>query len=256
MLVKNVKKFCDAHFYYADCLEKQAYDDNVNIYACSCAHSIDEWNIQKSMKNSNPNSVCSFGLHPQSGEYIDIEKNLSFLEKLLINGEVKVLGETGFDYFTDDFKNQNDKQEKMFIKQLELAEKYNVPVVIHCRKANEKLFEYSGELKKLPSVLFHSFMGTSSEALSLLNKNINGYFSFGKQMMNNNKKVISCVKELPLEKLLCETDAPYQFLKGETKTKNSQIKEIYSAFISLRNEDESIIFDQLFENFNAMFCIT
>ena len=75
-------------------------------------------------------------------------------------------------------------------------------------------------------------------------------------MMNNNKKVISCVKELPLDKLLCETDAPYQFLKGETKTKNSQIKEIYSAFISLRNEDELIIFDQLFENFNAMFCIT
>lgn len=256
MLVKNEKKFCDAHFHYADCIEQQAYVEDTNIFACSCAHSIDEWNIQKSFIESNPNSVCSFGLHPQSAEYIDIEQNISFLEKLLSNGEVKVIGETGFDYFTESFKNQKEKQEKMFIKQLELAEKYNTPVVIHFRKANEKLFEYSGELKKLPAVLFHSFMGTPAEALSLLNKNINGYFSFGKQMMNNNKKVISCVKELPLDKLLCETDAPYQFLKGETKTQNSQIKEIYSAFISLRNEDESLIFDQLFTNFKTMFAIS
>ena len=61
---------------------------------------------------------------------------------------------------------------------MEIAIKNNLPVVIHCRKANHKLFKYKKQLSKLPEVLFHSFMGPSAEALSLLNSDINGYFSF------------------------------------------------------------------------------
>ncbi|MBO6101416.1 MAG: TatD family hydrolase, partial [Spirochaetaceae bacterium] len=89
--------------------------------------------------------------------------------------------------------------EEMFKIKLELALKYDLPLVIHCRKANEKLFEYSKQLKKIRAVLFHSFMGTPIEANSLLNRGINGFFSFGKQVMNNNKKLIACVRYLPAD---------------------------------------------------------
>ena len=121
-----------------------------------------------------------------------------------------------------------------------MAIKNQLPIVVHCRKANEKLFEYKKQLKKVPSVLFHSFMGTPIEAKSLIKNDINCFFSFGKQIFNNNKKVIQCVKELPIENLLLETDAPYQFLKNETQTFRDEIINVYKGAFALRAENQNI----------------
>lgn len=140
-------------------------------------------------------------------------------------------------YSLKNFKKERNEQEYVWNIQIELAIKYKLPVIVHCRKANDKLFEYSNQLKKIPAVLFHSFMGTTIEAKSLLNRNINAYFSFGKQVLNNNKKVIVCVNELPIDRLLCETDAPFQFLKGESKTFNSEIKKVYEYFWQSREKE-------------------
>ena len=120
-----------------------------------------------------------------------------------------------------------------------MAIKNQLPIVVHCRKANEKLFEYKKQLKKVPAVLFHSFMGTPIEAKSLIKNDINCFFSFGKQIFNNNKKVIQCVKELPIENLLLETDAPYQFLKNETQTFRNEIINVYNGAFALRAENQN-----------------
>ena len=158
----------------------------------------------------------------------------------------------GFDFFCEDFKQFALKQEEIWNIQLELAIQNQLPIVVHCRKANEKLFEYKKQLKKVPSVLFHSFMGSFVEAQSLIKNDINCFFSFGKQIFNNNKKVIQCVKELPIKNLLLETDAPYQFLKGETETFCDQIVYIYKGAYNLRNTEKTFSFDdfcnQLYEN--------
>ena len=78
-------------------------------------------------------------------------------------------------------------------------------------------------------------MGPPVEAQSLLNREINGYFSFGKQLLNGNKKAIACVRELPPERVLSETDAPFQFLKGESYTTLSDIKQITQEIEKLHN---------------------
>ena len=233
MLEKKEKKLnFDAHFHYFDCKKLGLINENDKIYGISCAHSVEEWNIQK---NAPESVIKSFGIHPldiEKSENRNFDDDLIFLENLLENKEVSCIGEIGFDYF--DLKNNGlldcEKIKKMqdyyFVAQIEYAIKYNVPVVIHCRKANEKLFEYENKLRLLPEVLFHSFMGSSTEALSLLKKGINGYFSFGKQIFNNNKKVLDCVKNLPEERVLGETDAPFQTLKGEKYTKPSEINKI------------------------------
>lgn len=242
--------YFDAHFHYKCCIDEKCYENLPDYYGCSCAHSIEEWQIQSLC---NENIILSFGLHPQSAGFINIEENADFLEKLLQENKIKAIGEAGFDFFTEEYKNTKILQEKMWQVQMELALEYNRPIVVHCRKANEKLFEYAKELKKLPSVLFHSFMGTDLEAKSLLNKGINGFFSFGKQLMNNNKKVISCVKNLPLENLLMETDAPFQFLKNEKFTCNGDIKKVYAAAVLVRNEDEMQFLNKMKENYENMF---
>ena len=232
MLEKNTKKiknfFFDAHFHYAVCLEEGLnipdFGEGVEWQGISCAHSIKEFEIQKDAPSS---VIQSYGMHPQNAANENIKESSDFLESLLNNKLISFIGEAGFDYFTDEFKAAVKQQEEIFNIQLELALQYNVPLVIHCRKANYKLFEYSKQLKRLPEVLFHSFMGPPVEARSLLERGINGYFSFGKQLMNGNKKAIACVRELPEERILAETDAPFQYLKGEQFTAPADIKRIY-----------------------------
>ena len=289
MLEKNENIFYfDAHFHLADCLDlntdsrvKPGNDkelhgldtldglslsahpvslsgltrqslSNTNWTACSCSHSIEEWNVchAELVSASHATIVHSYGLHPQSAGHINIKENL---EQLLQQKKLHAIGEAGFDYFTQDFRDQANLQEEMFNLQLNLALQYNMPMVIHARKANHKLFEYSRQFKKLPAVLFHSFMGPAREARSLIDHGINAYFSFGKQIMNNNKKVLDCAKNLPLKNLLLETDAPFQYLKGESFTSPQDITKIYDAFMGLRDEGRDDVFNQLRENFLELY---
>ncbi len=257
MLEKNEKNsYFDAHFHLADCIYDGIIKDEFpqDIAACTCAHSIEEWETgEKFLEGAAMQIFLSYGLHPQSAGYIDIKTNADFLEQLLQNKKLSAIGEAGFDYFNDEFKAAAGLQEEIFNIQLDLALKYELPLVIHCRKANEKLFEYSKQLKKIRAVLFHSFMGTPIEANSLLNRGINGFFSFGKQVMNNNKKVIACVRDLPADVLLTETDAPWQFLKGETHTEPADIKKIFDVFCQIRNERPENLANQIKQNFLTLF---
>jgi len=231
MLEKNEKKVIfDAHFHYFDCQKLNICQFPEGWSGISCAHTPEEWEIQKTAPDQ---VIQSYGIHPLNCKTDDIYKQTQFLENLIKNNEISAIGETGFDFFTDEYKKLAYIQEEAWNIQLELALKHSLPLIIHCRKANEKLFEYSSKLAKLPEVLFHSFMGTSIEGKSLLNKGINGYFSFGKQIFNGNKKVIDCVKNLPEERILAETDAPFQFLKDEKFTEPQDIIKIQETINSI-----------------------
>lgn len=222
----------DAHFHYAVCKEMGIGLPDFEDYewlGISCAHSWEEYLIQKTAPSS---VIQAYGMHPQNAANENIKESAAFLEELLSKNLISFIGEAGFDFFTEEFKSAAGLQEEIFNIQLDLALEYNKPLVIHCRKANHKLFEYSKKLKKLPEVLFHSFMGPPVEARSLLERGINGYFSFGKQLLNGNKKAIACVKELPSERILAETDAPFQYLKGEKYTELTDIKRVYDALVT------------------------
>lgn len=233
MLEKN--KIFDAHFHLSDCLEFQTDIDEFSLCGCTSCHNENDFLMAELYKKNNPESLfISFGVHPQNPD----KELLPILEKLLVENKINAVGECGFDFFTKEYKATFEDQKNVFESQLELAQKFNKSMVIHCRKANDVLFSYSKELKKLPAVLFHSFMGSLIEAESLLKRGINGYFSFGKQIFNNNKKVIQLVSELPLEKLLLETDAPFQTLKGEKFTDTKEIEKIYTEVFELRKESE------------------
>ncbi|MCR4579214.1 MAG: TatD family hydrolase [Treponema sp.] len=256
----------DSHFHLPVCLERGLpLPSNApfpkSYAALTCAHNPEEWKLQQDYASSIESSIESciagslpvkfylaYGLHPQSAAFCQIKESLDFLEELLRQNKISAIGEAGFDYFTEDFRSFSKKQEEMWQNQLELAISYKRPLVIHCRKANHKLFEYSKELKKCPALLFHSFMGPLSEAKSLLSRGINGFFSFGKQMNNGNKKTIECVKNLPLENLLLETDAPFQTLKNQENTLPCEILDIYKSAAGLRNINIEELSTQLEKN--------
>ena len=199
---------------------------------------------------------ASYGIHPQSPALRDktfIEKELSFIENLLAEKKIIAIGECGFDFFTPEFKSTAPEQEIVFNEQLSLAQKYNVPLVLHLRKSIEKIFTYSRELKKLPAVIFHSFPGTLREAQSLQNHGINAFFSFGKPILNGKKASIDCVQNLPIQNILFETDAPYQTLKDEKETLPSDIKKVYQRACELRQIGLEKLTESVFKNFTKAY---
>ncbi|MBP5403169.1 MAG: TatD family hydrolase [Treponema sp.] len=252
----NDHKICDAHIHLADC-----YDSGVKLimsrnYSCiSCSHSRKEFDlqaefIQRILPDSKPFIVSSFGIHPQNPDLA----NIDYLQELLNSDKIGAIGETGFDFFTPEFKAHAGVQEEAFIIQTEFAQKYNKPLVLHGRKCLESFFKYKKNLTKVPAVVFHSFMGTPLDAVSFLKSGINGYFSFSAQIIKGNKKAVSCVKELALERLLLETDAPYQTLKGESLTPCERIFEVYDEAFKIRGESDFERFtEQLYSNFMSLF---
>lgn len=198
----------------------------------------------------------SYGIHPQSSSIRDksfIEEELSYMENLIIDKKIIAIGECGFDFFTPEFKSTATEQESVFNEQLFLAQKYNLPLVLHLRKSIEKIFTYSRQLKKIPAVVFHSFPGTFREAQSLTNHGINAFFSFGKPILNGKKASIDCVQNLSLQNLLFETDAPYQTLKGETETFPTDIKKVYRKACELRKINLEELSETVFKNFQIAF---
>lgn len=253
--------FCDAHFHLCDVksvkINDYSLENDFNSFSlymgCSSATCEEEFVNQEKFidayKNQNVTIVSSFGIHPQNPSL----ECLEYEEFLLQNNKISAIGEIGIDLFSEEFKKNKGQQEFIWNCQLDLALKYNKPIVIHCRKGMEFIFKYCDKLKKLPSVVFHSFGGSVVEAKSLLNKGINAFFSFGKAILNNNKNAINCAKFLPLNVILFETDAPYQTLKNEEFTSVRDICRIYEQGYLLReysvcDVDAQIEFSEVIRN--------
>ena len=74
--------------------------------------------------------------------------------------------------------------------------------MLHVRRAMHKIFPYTGALKKLPAVVFHSWPGSPDEGFSFLRRGINAFFSFGTTIMLNHKNAIRSCAAFPAERLL------------------------------------------------------
>lgn len=248
--------FCDAHLHAVCCTELAEGRNDGQLatgeafLGASCAHSIEEFARQEELVRRSGGSLLPlFGMHPQ----MPLTENAAFMEDLLKTGRIIGIGETGFDLFTPEFKANLDAQEKAWHISLDMAARYAVPVVVHDRKALDLIFRDADKLKALPAVIFHSFAFGPREAQSILNHGLNAWFSFAKQILNGNKKSRACVQELPLDRLLLETDAPYQTLRGEQATSPREIRRVYAEAALIRGMALPELATALLENFRAAY---
>ncbi|MBQ6781192.1 MAG: TatD family hydrolase [Treponema sp.] len=249
--------YTDAHFHLVQCgMPPQFSADVTEYYACTCAHDRAEFARQQEMIASCADTrlhfVSAFGIHPQ----MPLEENAGFLEDLLRGGKIGAIGEAGFDLFTPEFAARIDRQEVVWALQVELAALHGLPLVVHARKALERLFRDAKKLKLVPAVVFHSFAGSPQDALSLLHRGINAFFSFGKPLLNGKKSAISCVRSLPLERLLLETDAPFQTLRNEARTAPEEISRVYQTAAQIRGVGIEEIAAQIHETFKMAYGIS
>jgi TatD DNase family protein len=144
-------------------------------------------------------------------------------------------------------------QEKIFASHLEIAIRYDLPIVLHVRRAAHKIFAAVKDLARCKAVVFHSCPLSFEEAQSLLIRKVNAYFSFGNAVINGHKQAIRSFTLLPAERLLTETDAPFQPARGEKFSQWMDLPRIIEKASVLRGEDAKEIEFQIEKNFRAVF---
>lgn len=198
------------------------------------------WPRIKSVCSENADLFACYGLHPCFHD----EHQKSHIDELAswIGREKPVaVGECGLDYFTAGANKQ--EQQHLFLAQLALAREFNLPIVIHARKAVEdviRMIRASGHYNGM----VHSFSGSEQQAKRLIDL---GYkLSFGGAVTYDRaKKLRALVARLPLEAILLETDAPDQPDALHTGERNepAYLADIVAAISAIRPESASQIAD-------------
>ena len=145
------------------------------------------------------------GLHPTSvnDQY---EKELELVEKELSQNRYTGVGEIGVDLYWD--KSFQGQQEDAFRRQLKLAKKYRLPVSIHTRDAFDiTLRIVKEELDSDLKGVFHCFTGTIDDAKKIMDTGFK--MGIGGVVTFKNSGLANVVKDIPLEEIVLETDAPY-----------------------------------------------
>lgn len=243
----------DAHCHFSEAAKKYPFTPFItsDYKIASSSHSKSDFLETENLSAKFPEIKIkkTFGIHPENPDL----QNASFLELLLKEKRIDAVGEAGFDLFSEKAKLSLEVQEEAWHAQCELAIKYNVPLVIHARKGLDLLYRDKALLSKIPAVVFHSFFWSVTEAESLLKKDINAHFSFGKQLLNSNKKARRAAYSLPISVLLTETDAPYGTLRGEKVTHLSEIQSVYAELARLRGCENEETFQSLCISLEANF---
>jgi len=198
--------------------------------------------LEMSLKYSN--FYAAVGYHPEEIERIK-DKDLKILEKYLNNPKVVAIGEIGLDYH---YRSDNkEEQKELFIKQIQLAIKYNKPIIVHSRDAIADTYEI---LSKYPvKADIHCFSSSIEMAERFIKLGcligIGGTLTF-----KNNKKIVEVAKKINLSKILLETDSPYlapEPVRG-TKNDSTNLKYVINKLAVLKGISESKVLEELNKN--------
>jgi TatD DNase family protein len=158
------------------------------------------------LTNRSKEVFAAIGIHPCNVSHFfsqDFEKIKKYV------GEKKVvgIGETGFDFFRETNPPQH-LQEEAFLQHKELAKSVKKPLIVHVRNANHIARKYLSQLKNIPFVV-HCFCGDWEFAKEILD--YGGMLSFTGivTFKNADEDLIEVVKNIPLDRIMVETDAPF-----------------------------------------------
>lgn len=189
---------------------KRAKENNVNYFLLP-SDTLIESKKAIDLASKHENMFVAIGIHPSEIDTVtNIDETINELKKLYFNHQnlIKAIGEIGLDYHYDKDVNIKNRQKEIFIRQIELANELNLPVVIHSRDAAEDSLKIVKEHKINNGFVFHCF----SYSVEIMNEilKLGGYIGLDGPVTYINSKVSKEVaKKIPLDRLLLETDAPY-----------------------------------------------
>ena len=217
--------FFDTHAHYndekfkedRDIIIKEVKENNIKYIT------VVGYNIKSSIKaieiaNKYDNIYATVGISPND---LESEINLEKIESLAQNKKVVAIGEIGLDYYWN--KENKDLQRDIFLKQIEIANKLELPISIHTREAvYDTLDILKNKIKVKNNGIFHCCplnVELIKEAIKL-----GFYISFsGNVTFKNSKNADKCIETVPKEKMLIETDSPYMTPEPHRGKRNNSI---------------------------------
>jgi len=243
----------DAHAHYDD----EAFDSDreivikelsnngvIGVLNCGASYEGALASVEYAKKYNN--FYAAVGIHPEHADSFD-EVMLKNLRQLACSSKVKAIGEIGLDYYYDE-NPERDIQLRAFREQMNLAQELGLPVIIHDRDAHEDTLKI---IKEFPNVVgeVHCFSGSVEFAKECIKL---GYYIgvTGVVTFKNAKKIIKVVEEIPLDRLILETDSPYMApvpYRGK-RNRSEYIKKIIEKVSEIKAYSEDIIANAAISN--------
>lgn len=203
----------DTHAHYTEsCFDEdrdiiipKMHNNGVKYILISVSNIADSKNALKISKQY-PFVFAAAGIHPECLDTVQ-DDYIQQIEQLVLSdtAKVKAIGEIGMDYHYENY--DKEKMSEVFAEQIKLANRLDLPVIIHSRDATKDTLEILHKNTPNKGVV-HCFSGSSQTALEMLDMGL--YISFtGVLTFNNAKKAIQALEVIPTDRLMLETDCPF-----------------------------------------------
>ena len=253
-------KLIDTHCHLND---EQLYQDLDNVISRALQTGIEKmvvigWDKDSSLKaikiaEQYPFIYACVGFHPENLEDVDDEQ-LNEVLNLYSHPKVVGIGEIGLDYHWEKDLQKREIQKHFFIKQIEFANKVGLPISIHSREAFQDTLEILKEHKPLHGGVMHCYSGSVENIQDIINLNL--YIGLdGPVTFRNAKTPKEVAAEVPLEKLVLETDSPYLSphpLRG-TVNEPSNLILIADEIANLRDMSKKHLLEVVYDNSCKLF---
>lgn len=236
-------KIIDSHAHYDDEAfneDRESLLNEINqngvIGILNCASSYDSLKTTDQLTKDHNFIFGALGIHPENANEMKGDTLDEIKSYIKNNDKIVAIGEIGLDYYWDE-NPPKDIQKDVFRSHMNLAKQLNYPVVIHDRDAHQDTLEIIKEFPEVTGVV-HCFSGSVEFAKECVKL---GYYIgiTGVVTFKNAKKVVEVVREIPLEKILVETDCPYMAPEPNRgkRNKSDYIEYIITKIAEIKNID-------------------
>ncbi|MDO1501880.1 TatD family hydrolase [Winogradskyella maritima] len=189
-----------------DAMMRRALDENITRFFIPAIDSTYTEAMFQLEKDYPENVYLMMGLHPTHVKPETYKGEMTHVEAQLASRDFIAIGEIGVDLYWDQSTLQ--LQQEAFRYQIQLAKKYQLPIVIHCRDAFDEVFEVlDAEADDELLGIFHCFTGSLEQAQRAINLNMK--LGIGGVVTFKNGKIDQFLNQIDLKHIVLETDSPY-----------------------------------------------
>ena len=248
----------DSHSHLLDEVFKDNFDEYINRaiehyvgkILCICL-SREELEYGFEMKEKYEMLDLAFGYHPSDIREVT-DEDWEYLTEKASDDRIIAIGEIGLDYYWD--KSYNDLQQAAFIRQIEIANEVNKPILVHVRDAHEDVYNILCNHTPLAKGILHCYSGSVEMAKRY--EKLGMYFSFaGPVTFKNAITPKEVVKDMDLTMMFVETDCPYltpEPFRGK-QNESAYVKYVGEKVAELKEKPIEEIQLQMIENYHKLF---
>lgn len=201
-----------------DLLVKELIEKNIIGVINNATNYKEALEIIELSKKYNNFLYAAIGIHPEN-----VEEDINKIENLIKENKIVAIGEIGLDYHWR--KDNKEEQKEVFIKQLKLSKKYNLPVIIHTRDSIQDCLDIIK--KQNVRGIMHCFSGSYEMAKEFIKYGFK--LGIGGVLTFKNSKLYEVIEKVDLEDIVLETDSPYLSPEPFRGTKNIPSNVLYVA---------------------------